>query len=447
MKAKTKYFLIGGSVLITMVALFFLFKPESDIDKAVKSLNAQNYDMAISKLKEIIYDDETDYQAKGLLLYAQARKYFEENEINSFKKAMNVSFVNLLQIKKLIYQMKLSEKGLLTGDEKKEYVKNSKDLRKQFMGYSIPTEDMFEIEKIFELVCEVGVDELRLSQGDDIDQALYAFLLAGNSFFGNKESGEKLIKLAKMNEDAQPLFFICGSNISESLKKEIKNDESLVSKYAKYLFIQVAMKDKIGELFEKHNKMRSAIKELIEKEPTNYSSVAPRIVFKNAEIFYEKGLFDDYLQYSEINKNVGVDVSIYLYEDNSFVASYIFDPRSNKYITKFYCLVETELNEINFDNKFLEFSSKDYPITIEEYDEKTQILKLASHKKVKKTGIRTEERYNSQKYYSSWYGYSGGYDYVQVPYEYEDIENDIKTYSLNKDKAKLMPETEVSGDI
>ena len=62
-------------------------------------------------------------------------------------------------------------------------------------------------------------------------------------------------------------------------------------------------------------------------------------------------------------------------------------------------------------------------------------------KVIKKTGYRSEQRWNPQKYYSSYNrSYQGGYDYVNVPYEYDDISNSGKIYLLNKDKADFVSE-------
>lgn len=86
----------------------------------------------------------------------------------------------------------------------------------------------------------------------------------------------------------------------------------------------------------------------------------------------------------------------------------------------------------------MEFVSKDFPNIYKEFDKEKQTLTFADVKLTRKTGYKTEQRYNPQKYYSYYGGYSGGYESVQVPYEYDDLEETPTIYKINKDIANIL---------
>lgn len=434
---------IPAFLVVVLVCGYLLLRPDPEMTKVVKNLNSQNWDMAIAKLKEMIYDDENNLNAKGLLFYAQTRKYCEENNIKTSKKAMEYFFKNLAAIHQLVFLNKLNESNYLNNTDRENFLRDSKELRKQLAQYSIPTENMQDVEQLLEKVCKMGVDQFKISFGDEIDQTLYAMLLAGNSFFGDKESGEKLVKLAKANEDIQPLFLICGEDFAETLRKEAKNDQSLISDYAKYVVIKSLLKEELSGIFANHGKLQSATVNLEDSK----SQINLYCQFKNNQIFFDNVTFDKYLEILEKNMKAGIDVSINLNDNNNIIALYGYDPVSKKYFTKFYSFMENELLPIEFagnGSKKDEFYYADSPIRVHSYDKKNNHIILATDKVVTKQGFKTESRYNSQKYYSSYYGFYGGYEYVEVPYEYQDVESMYQAYSLNKNKANYVGE---SSDI
>ena len=438
-----KIILIGSvSLIVVLVGVyFFFFRGNPELDKAIKSLNAQNWEMASAKLKEIIYDNESDNTAKGLLLYAQTRQYCDEKKIKTFDRFVSECYPNMVRIKELLYESKLNELGYLSQKDKDLYMKDSKDLRKQLSNISIPTENMNDVRDILKAICKTGVSKLKLSQGDEIDQALFSFLLAGDSFFGNEDSGVKLIKIAKLNTGAQRLFNLCGKDFVNDLKKESRNDESLIGEYSKYLVIHSQLKNEITEIFKNHPRMQSAY--------TNVNERNPRLTFwatyLNNSIFFNDDIFDDYLKILEQNNKAGLDVEVSLLDKNNIVSLYFYDPVQQKYFSRFYNFIDNQLSLITFKengNTRTEFTNAVSPVLFDCCNAKN-ILQVYSRTIEKKTAIREEQRYNAQKYYNGW-GYSGGYEAVRVPYEYELVNADYSNYSLNKDKAEYSSNVNIS---
>lgn len=443
---KTKVLLVSIAAIIIIVGGYFLFfSGNQELDKVLKSLNAQNYDMAAAKLKEMLYDDENNLEAKGLLIYAQARLAFEEKGIKTYKKAINVTFPNLLRMKSLLYQNRLNELGYLNQKDKEHFLKDSKDYRQQLSKIGVTTEDMNELESILKEIASIGAEKLKISQGDEVDQAIYSFILAGNSFFGNKESGTNLLKIAKLNDQATPLFLFCGEGFVEDLEKEAQNDQSLFGNIAKHLVAKRKIQEIIPELIDKYPKMQSAYTNLAEENYSLAKSLSTD--YTNNAIFFDGGVFDDYIKILENNQKAGIDVSIYLEENNNIISVYLFDPTQSKYISRFYSFIDKDLSLINFtENGSVksEFINASAPVRLYQYDDKKSEFMLATDKMIKKTRYRTQEKYNPQKYYSQYYGYTGGYDYVQVPYESEELGTSTKTFKLFKNKADMISEYDPS---
>ena len=440
---KPKIYLLIIAVIILFFTVYFLFlKGDSEIEKVIKSLNAQNYEMAVAKLKELLYEDEENNEAKALLLYAQVRKTFDEEGVKTFKKALNIALPNLIKIRNLIYQNKLNEVGYLNKKDKEQFLRDSKDYRQQLAKHGITTQDMNELEELLKNLCQIGVSNLKLSQGDEVDQTLYAILLAGNSFFGNKESGTNLLKLAKLNEDAVPLFVFCGEEFNNDLQKELENDETLFGDIAKHLVIKFLVQNEIKKLFNEYPKMQSAKDNLSE---TNYSLSSYLYVdYKNNQIFYDKNIFSSYLDILEQNSKAGIDVKVNLYENNNIVCLYFYDIKGKRYVSKFYSFLDNNLTSIDFNetgSTKKEFFNEKSSVRFASYNKENSQITIVTDKVIKKTGYRSEQRWNPQKYYSSYNRlYQGGYDYVNVPYEYDDISNSGKIYLLNKDKADFVSE-------
>jgi len=435
--------LIAAAVVIAAFCVYyFIFRGNPDLEKVTKSLNAHNWDMATAKLKEMIYEDENNNDYKGLLLYAQTRKYLEDNNITTFEKVMNTCFQNLVTIKELIYQNKLNDLGYLNQKEKEKFKSNSKELRKQLAKNGIPTENMKDVESILSQACKIGSSAIKLSQGDEVDQALYGFLLAGNSFWGDVESGEKLMKLGKLNENAQPLFILAGSKFTGVLEKELKNDQSLLNQYTKAILIRSLLKNEVSQIFTNNPKTVSCISAL--EEDSSEIAKYLYVTFDNAKVFYDENIFPEYLKILEQNNKAGIDVGIYLYKENNIVALYSYLPAQKKYCSRFYNLYGGQLLPIQFSqngNNKSDFWRSESPVRLLDYNEKNSEITLGADKVEKKTASKLEERYNPKKFYNPYYGFTGGYEYVPVNYTYNELETNRIIYSLNRNKADYVSES------
>jgi len=440
---KPKYYLpVIGGVIVLIAVYFLFFKGNSEIEKAIKSLNAQNYDMAVSNLKELLYDDEENIEAKSLLLYAQVRKSFEEQNIKTFDKAFRISVPNFVVMKNLIYQNKLNKEGSLKQKERERFLETSKNLRKQLSEQGIVTNDLDELESLLKNLCKLGSENFKIAQGDEVDQALYAFILAGNAFFGNSESGVNLMKIAKLNNDAIPLLSLCGETIVDELKEELKNDETLFGDISKLLVIKHLVQEEVKSFFKQNNKIQSAKDNISEKNSRLSSNLW--VQYQNNQIFFDENIFPSYLEILQSNSKAGIDIGVFLYNNNNIISFYFYNPIKKQYVTKFYSFLNNNLSSINFrenGKSKSEFFNEENPIRFLSYNQDKSELTVATDKTIKKTGYRTEQRYNPQKYYNQYFrSYTGGYDYVNVPYEYEDISYTSKTYNLNKDKADFISE-------
>jgi hypothetical protein len=449
MKSKT-YFYIAGAVVVLAIIYFLFLSGDSEIGKVYKSLNAQNFESASNRLKEILYDDEDNVEAKALLFYSKTREYFEDERIRSYGGVLEVTIPNLLAAKGLIYQNKLNEAGYLSEKDKKQFLKDSKDYRHQLSRAGVPTEDMTELTTMLETLCDIGIDRLKIVHGDEVDEAIYACLLAGNSFFGDKQSGSDLMKLSKTNDKTFILFYLCGEEFIDDLKKETENEQSLYADVAKHIVAKSLITNEVQNIFDKYTRMESAITNL--RRSSNKIANSFYVDYMNNMLFFNGVNFDDYMEMLEKNNKAGVDISIRLFNNNNIISVYFYNPPQKKYVSRFYSFLDNKISLIAFKENGLEkteFISDNSPLRFFSYDQNKSEISIASDKSVKKTGYRTEERYNPKKYYDSYYGYSGGYDYVSVPYEYEDVSYSTKTYNLNKDKAdfvsEYVPETEAAA--
>lgn len=419
---------VSVGILVLIIATYFLFfKSSSDLSKVLKNINAQNWDMAVANLKEILYEDENNTEAKGLMLYAQTRKYFDEHRVATYERAMEYCYSNLFQLKYLHYQNILNEKGFLSSRDKEYFLNNSKELRQQLTKHSISTEDMTEVTNVIKDLCSIGTKEMKLAQGDELDQALYSFLLAGNSFFGDKESGTNLLKIAKLNDKAQRLFWLCGKEFVNDLREELKNDQTMINQYSKFIVIRALLKPELETLFGANDRLESAKESLQDKDADFYRSL--NVDYSNNQIFFDPNLFENYLDVLEKNNKAGIDVAVSLSNTNNIVALYGYIPSKKQYFSRFYNFVDNQLLPINFSvnkNSKIDFYSENAPIRLNYYNADNNEITLSFDKKIKTQRTRSE---------SIWNEYTRTYDYKFTPYESVELETNSEVYSLNKDKS------------
>jgi len=419
-----------GIIVLIIASYFLFFRGSSDLSRVIKNINAQNWDMAVANLKEILYEDENNTEAKGLMLYAQTRKYFDEHRVTSFDMAMDYCYSNLAQLKNLYYQNLLNEKGFLNSRDKEYFLNNSKELRQQLTKYSISTEDMTEVTNIIKDLCSIGTKEMKLAKGDEVDQALYSFLLAGNSFFGDKESGTNLLKIAKLNERAQQLFWLCGKNFVDDLREELKNDQSMINQYSKFIVIRALLKPELETLFRNNDRLESAKETLQDKDSDLSRSLY--VNFSNNQIFFDPNLFENYLEVLEKNNKAGIDVAVATSNTNNIVALYGYIPSKRQYFSRFYNFTDNQLLPISFSmnkNNKIDFYNENAPIRLYNYNPDNNELTLCVDKKIKVQRTRSE---------SLWNAYTYRYDYKIIPYTAEELESNSEIYTLNKDKASYV---------
>lgn len=445
MKKKILLIAIPNIILIIGFLIYwFVFRPNPEIEKAIKSLNSQNWDVAISKMKEVLFEDENNIEAKAILIYANYRKYCEDNKLTDFEKVINNSFENVYNTRQLYFKDKLNDLGFLSKKEKEDFIKESKKIRKYLAKFNVTTDDIKSVFDIAKKGCEMGVNYLQLSQGDEVDQALYSYILAGNSFFGNSKSGKDLIKIAKLNDKAQILFLLCGKEFINDIKIEADNDQSLFGSYAKYLMISSLLKDDLNELFNDYPRLESALNKLedIEYKPLKVKKYLYNFRFSKNKIFYNDLLFEDYLKILEKNNKAGLDVDYIIRDDLSIISFYGYDPKSQKYISRFYVYAKNNFSRIEFkegDKKYYEFQSDSTLYRLDNYDDKSNELTICSDFVKLVDDYKYEERWNpKKKYYPYLDYYLGGYEYVKVPYKREEFNSNKKIFVINNNIADFL---------
>lgn len=445
MKKKYIFTAIPIVIIILGTVFYWIFlRPNPEIEKAIKSLNSQNWDVAISKMKEVLFDDENNIEAKAILIYANYRKYCEENKITDFEKVIENSFENVYKTKLLFFQDKLNDRGFLNKKDKVNFIENSKKIRKYLAQFNVTTDDIKAVLEIAKRGCELGVDYLKLSQGDEVDQALHSYFLAGNSFFGNSNSGQNLIKLAKLNDKAQIMFLLCGTKFINDIKKEAENDQSLFGRYAKYLVISSLLKDQINSFFNDYPRLESALSKLedIEFEPMKEKKYLYNFSFDNNEIFYNENLFENFLNILEKNNKAGIDVDYLIRDDLSVISFYGYDPKSQKFITRLYSFNNKDVSRIEFketDKKYFEFLSDSSLYRLDDFDVKANELTVSLDYIKLVDDYKYEDRWNPKKnYYPYLDMYTGGYDYVKVPYKRREFKSYKKIFALNNNTADFL---------
>lgn len=431
-------------IILGLIVYWIFIRPNPEIEKAIKSLNSQNWDVAISKMKEVLFEDENNIEAKAILIYANYRKYCEENKLTDFEKVIENSFANVYKTKLLYFQDKLNERGFLDKNDKESFIKESKKIRKYLSQFNVTTDDIKDVFEIAKIGCRLGVDNLKLLQGDDVDEALFSYLLAGNSFFGDKKSGQDLIKLAKLNEKAQIMFLLCGTKFIDDIKKEAENDQSLFGRYAKSLVISSLMRDQINSFFNDYPRLESALSKLaeIEFEPMKEKPYLYNFSFDKNKIFYNENLFDDFLKILEKNNKAGLDVDYLIEDDLSLISFYGYDPKSKKFITRLYSFNNKEISKIEFkesDKKYFEFQADSSIYRLDNFNLKKNEITICLDNIKYVDDYEYEVRWNPKKYYSRYLDeYSGGYEYVEVPYKRKEFNSEKKVFVLNNSIADLI---------
>jgi len=447
--------IIAVLVLLTIAYWgYSKYSYSSKIETITACLHANDFDMAIQKTKDLIYDNEDDNVAKALMLYARTREYFYEKKITSAKSAIRVSLNNLLTIKKLIFQSELFEKGLLDIKERQEFLQNKQDLLLQLRKNSISYMNLEDIEASLQYLCEMGITELNLAYGDEIDQVLHAFLLAGSAYFGNEQSADKLIDLIYSNSSYDEILHLAGIEIAPILKKKSETLKLPLTPTAKYIISKHAIKEILPTLFEKFNKMQCATSRLADREDfQKLRYMSHKISYKNNDLFYEKGLFDKFLEFRTQNPKFGLNASIFLVKDNllnknsSFIGLYFFDPVAKKYVSKFYTLTGNSVKElkIDYDETYMDVANS--PVIIVDFNQDESYLELVSYQVKRETRYKSEYVYNSQKHYNSYYGYSGGYEYVNVPYTVDVMTPVNLKYFVFEDNVSLYNDDSTDRDF
>lgn len=411
-------------LVIGFLAYSILF---NSLSKPLKQIKVHNWDIAIAQLKEIIYDDENNNKAKGLLVYASLRKQFEEEGVRSFNDVFSALIDDANTLRILYFYNELNKKNLLIGADKIEFFEESKKIRKELLDYyNINTESFDDVVEMVESISKLGIQYFDLAKGDEVDRGIYAFLLAGNSFFGDNRSNEELVKLSHSYRKAAKLFRFCNEDMQDLMIKERYNVGYLIPDYSFFLF--PLLKSELEPIFRKNDRFESAIKNV---EKTNFY-FKPQYQING--IFFNHFLFDTYVYMLKKDINNGVDVNFYEVGNHIFVVIYGYIPKMKQYVTMAYVLNGDKLNKITFNNNLGEtvnIYTKNEPIDIRFRLNDTRnniVIELKKYVKTIENEVRPEIVYNP---------YLGSYQYRENSYQVERIKPDIKTYTLVGNTAML----------
>ncbi|HPN38680.1 MAG TPA: SH3 domain-containing protein [Melioribacteraceae bacterium] len=431
----------GGAVILLILGYFVYQYLNNDLSKVIKNLNAQNWDMAIANLKEIIFDDETNSEAKALLVYAQTRKYFDEHNISKFDHVIYYGYESARTLKQMYYYNVLNEKNYLKDKDREFFLMKSKDIRKFMLPYGINTENFDEIVGIIKNLCELGAKEFKLNKGDEVDLGIYALLLAGNSFFGDIESGKELIRIARLHESAQRLLVFCDQNIKDDLEKEITNEQSLLNEDIKSFLIPPLLKPEIEKILSSYNRVESAKDNLNDQDSYLYGYFYPDFV--NNSIFFNQSLFESYLQSLEKYNKTGIDVKYIFNDKTNIIAIYGYLPKMQKYFTKVFNYQNRKLSTIKFNDGQKETEvifTQNMPLNISfEYNDviNKQYITLYSYKKTIKYESRMEEFYNQNTY---------RYEFRETTYPVEDVISEGNAYILEGNTGMLINNQQLGNE-
>ena len=226
-------YIIGVScILLIVVSLAVLLtRPNPHYVAGMNYLKIKEFDNAQVEFKLCLQQQENNYDAKAMLLYANIRRYINDSGDESEKIRKRIIFL----VEEGLRTMFLADRfrfdsPTMHGADWKKLVKEEKSkFRNQLREYRVYTRDWDETKEVVIRAIRL-ISDLEVDTDDDYDGFFNSICMALMIRNGSEDLAPKLVNRAVEDPEIADLFHIAGNKLIPSLREELRNKESLLRK-------------------------------------------------------------------------------------------------------------------------------------------------------------------------------------------------------------------------